>query len=69
MRSFAVLALVAALSTFAFVPSAEAAGCIVGNDAEACTVSVQVIYCFTEPCDGTIVCVDHGAICSNRILP
>lgn len=49
------------------LPEASAARCIVGDDPEDCLVSVRFIVCVTEPCDGVIVCVGHGLVCTNRL--
>ena len=65
-----ILVLAVCLASLAVVPApaANATGCIYGHTRD-CFVSVETVYCFTEPCDGIIVCVDHGAVCSNRLLP
>lgn len=67
---FAPLLLAASLAfvTLSFAaPSADAIGCIEGTDQEKCLVSVTTVYCFTEPCDGLIVCLDHGLVCTNDL--
>jgi hypothetical protein len=64
------LAIAFAISLAAFglaLPAAEATGCIYGSSMD-CVVTVYAVYCFTEPCDGTIVCVNRGAVCSNDDL-
>lgn len=49
------------------LPGASAAECIVGDNEQKCVVSVTMVVCVTEPCDGIIVCVGHGLACSNRL--
>lgn len=69
MKAVVLLLAVSLAAVGVALTPASAVGCIVGNDEQKCIVSVQTIYCFTEPCDGVIVCVDHGLWCTNRGLP
>lgn len=66
-RLLLALALVASAVTFA--PSATALDEPVCNDRD-CLVSVETYVCVTYPCDGIVVCLARGAVCSNdRVLP
>lgn len=67
MRLVPILLILSLAAVTLAAPTASATGCIVGNDDAKCVVSVRVIYCFTDPCDGIIVCLDHGLVCSNRL--
>ncbi|HWH08811.1 MAG TPA: hypothetical protein VNX21_06390 [Candidatus Thermoplasmatota archaeon] len=64
-----LLATSLAFAGLASVPSASAIGCVVGSEPSQCLVAVYTVVCVTEPCDGVIVCLAHGKVCSNRLLP
>lgn len=62
-----LLALALATSAFATMPAADAADPVC--DDRSCLVSVEWYVCVTEPCDGLVVCLAHGRVCSNDLLP
>ena len=67
MKALPLLLALSLASLALAVPDASAARCVVGDDPAKCLVSVQWIVCVTEPCDGLIVCVGHGLVCTNRL--
>ena len=67
-RAFLVLTLLALAGLAVAAPSAAArppvvGDCAVGDDADACLVSVHWVVCVTEPCDALRVCIAYGFLC------
>lgn len=61
-----VLALALATTSLALIPSANAANEPVCDDRN-CLVSIETYVCVTEPCDGMVICLAHGRICTNDL--
>lgn len=59
-----VLLLALFLATTAAVPTASAAEDPACDDRD-CLVSIEWYVCFTEPCDGMVICLAHGRVCTN----
>lgn len=63
-RAVLLASLVALLGFSVAAPTASAAECVVGNDHDSCAVSVTMVVCVTEPCDGVKVCAGYGRVCT-----
>lgn len=66
MKSALLLALALATTAFALAPTASAAEDPVCDDRD-CLVSIEWYVCVTEPCDGMVICLAHGRICTNDL--
>lgn len=66
MRLFPILLASALALSVAVFPTAAALDEPVCNDRD-CLVSIETYVCVTEPCDGLVVCVARGTVCTNDL--